>query len=54
MSAHDIDPGVRAAIADFRLPERLGFGDINAPVMFQADWRRAPDPFGWTQDLAAD
>lgn len=39
MSAYDIDPGVRAAIADFKLPERLGFGDINAPVMFEADWR---------------
>jgi branched-chain amino acid aminotransferase len=39
MSAYDIDPGVRAAVADFKLPERLGFGDINAPVMFEADWR---------------
>ncbi|HEY2037311.1 MAG TPA: branched-chain amino acid aminotransferase [Steroidobacteraceae bacterium] len=39
MSAYDIDPGVRAAIADFKLPERLGFGDISAPVMFEADWR---------------
>lgn len=39
MSAYDIDPGVRTAIADFKLPERLGFGDISAPVMFEADWR---------------
>ena len=39
MSAYDIDPGVRPAVADFKLPERLGFGDINAPVMFEADRR---------------
>jgi branched-chain amino acid aminotransferase len=39
MSAYDIDASVRAAIADFKLPERLGFGDVNAPVMFEADWR---------------
>jgi branched-chain amino acid aminotransferase len=39
MSAHDIDPGVQAAIANFKLPERLGFGDVNAPVMFEAEWR---------------
>jgi branched-chain amino acid aminotransferase len=38
MSAYDIDPGVGAAIANFKLPERLGFGDINASVMFEADW----------------
>ena len=41
MSAYDIDPGVAAAIAAFRLPERLGFGKINAPVMFSAEWRDA-------------
>ncbi len=39
MDPYDIDPGVRAAIAKFRLPERLGFGEINAPVMFDAEWR---------------
>jgi len=39
MSAYDIDPGVAAAVAAFELPERLGFGRINAPVMFAAEWR---------------
>lgn len=39
MSAYDIDPRVPAAIASFRLPERLGFGQVNAPVMFDALWR---------------
>ena len=27
------------AVARFKLPERLGFGQINAPVMFDAEWR---------------
>jgi branched-chain amino acid aminotransferase len=39
MDAYDIDPGVPAAIAKFRAPERLGFGEVNAPVMFDAEWR---------------
>jgi branched-chain amino acid aminotransferase len=39
MSAYDIDPGVSAAIASFKLPERLGFGQVVAPVMFDAHWR---------------
>ncbi|MDE2448622.1 MAG: branched-chain amino acid aminotransferase [Gammaproteobacteria bacterium] len=39
MSTYDIDPGVAAAVAGFELPERLGFGQINAPVMFDAEWR---------------
>src|SRR5581483_1923760 len=39
MSAYDIDPGVAAAVAAFELPERLGFGRTNAPVMFAAEWR---------------
>lgn len=39
MDAYDIDPGVAPAIANFRPPERLGFGDVNAPVMFDAEWR---------------
>ena len=51
MEAYDIDPGVAAAVAGFRLPERLGFGQISAPVMFDADWRdgawqRASDLLG--------
>lgn len=39
MEAYDIDPGVAAAVASFKLPERLGFGQFAAPVMFEADWR---------------
>lgn len=39
MDAYDVDPGVAAAVASFRLPERLGFGQISAPVMFDAEWR---------------
>ena len=39
MEAYDIDPGVAAAVASFRLPERLGFGVFAAPVMFDAEWR---------------
>jgi branched-chain amino acid aminotransferase len=34
----DIAPGVAAALQNFRLPERLGFGAVAAPVMFSADW----------------
>ncbi len=39
MGSFDTDPGVASAVANFRLPERLAFGLINAPVMFEADWR---------------
>src|SRR5215469_4007393 len=39
MDAYDVDPGVAAAVADFAAPERLGFGQISAPVMFDAEWR---------------
>jgi branched-chain amino acid aminotransferase len=39
MDAYDIDAGVAAAIANFKPPERLGFGQIPAPVMFDAEWR---------------
>jgi branched-chain amino acid aminotransferase len=39
MEAYDTDPGVAAAVANFRLPQRLGFGQIAAPVMFDAEWR---------------
>jgi branched-chain amino acid aminotransferase len=38
MSAYDIGPGVEAAVARFVLPEKLGFGAVNAPVMFSAEW----------------
>jgi branched-chain amino acid aminotransferase len=30
---------VAAAAKNFRLPEKLGFGPVNAPVMFSAEWR---------------
>src|ERR1700749_3760134 len=30
---------VAAAIKQFALPEKLGFGAVNAPVMFSAEWR---------------
>src|SRR5438270_469587 len=39
MAAHDIAPGVPAALERFVLPEKLGFGAVNAPVMFSAEWR---------------
>lgn len=39
MSDYDIDPGVPEAIERFELPETLGFGPVEAPVMFEAEWR---------------
>jgi branched-chain amino acid aminotransferase len=39
MSAYDIAPGVCAALERFVLPEKLGFGAVNAPVMFSAEWQ---------------
>jgi branched-chain amino acid aminotransferase len=39
MNDYDIDPGVPEAIERFKLPESLGFGLVNAPVMFEAEWR---------------
>ena len=42
MSDYDIDPGVPAAIARFKLPESLGFGLVDAPVMFEAAVARRP------------
>jgi branched-chain amino acid aminotransferase len=39
MNDYDIDPGVPEAIERFTLPETLGFGLVNAPVMFEAHWR---------------
>lgn len=35
----DVAPGVAEALKSFRLPEKLGFGAVNAPVMFSAEWR---------------
>jgi len=38
MPAFDIAPGVAAALERFVLPEKLGFGLVNAPVMFSAEY----------------
>ena len=38
MASYRIAPGVAAALEHFTLPERLGFGAVAAPVMFQADF----------------
>jgi branched-chain amino acid aminotransferase len=35
----DVAPGVNEALKNFVLPETLGFGAVNAPVMFSAEWR---------------
>ncbi|HUO78646.1 MAG TPA: branched-chain amino acid aminotransferase [Steroidobacteraceae bacterium] len=35
---YEIAPGVAAALQAFRVPERLGFGLVTAPVMYAADW----------------
>jgi branched-chain amino acid aminotransferase len=34
----DIAPGVLDALKNFKLPEKLGFGAVPAPVMFTVDW----------------
>src|SRR2546429_6046106 len=39
MSAYDIAPGAAAASEAFVLPEKPGFGAVNAPVMSSAEWR---------------
>ena len=36
---YDIAPNVDAALRDFRLPRTLGFGLVNAPVMFSVDFK---------------
>jgi len=36
---YDIAPDVGAAVRDFRLPRTLGFGLVNAPVMFSVDFK---------------
>jgi branched-chain amino acid aminotransferase len=35
----DVAPGVNEALKNFVLPQTLGFGAVNAPVMFSAEWR---------------
>jgi branched-chain amino acid aminotransferase len=38
MPSYDVAPGLEAALRKFMLPERLGFGDVHAPVMFAANF----------------
>ncbi len=38
MANYSVAPGVGAALKDFKLPEKLGFGLVAAPVMFSAEW----------------
>ncbi len=38
MKAYDIAPGVAAALEAFTVPQTLGFGLVNAPVMYSAEW----------------
>ena len=38
MADYAIAPGVAAALAAYRLPEKLGFGQVLAPVMYGCDW----------------
>src|ERR1700704_4567986 len=37
-AGYEIAPGVSAALKNFVLPEKLGFGPVAAPVMFSAEW----------------
>jgi branched-chain amino acid aminotransferase len=52
MAGYDVAPGVAAALHNFSLPEKLGFGAVPAPVMFAAEWsagawgRGTLKPFG--------
>jgi branched-chain amino acid aminotransferase len=36
--SYDVAPGVSAALKNFVLPDKLGFGPVAAPVMFSAEW----------------
>ena len=38
MAGYHVAPGVGAALKQFVLPEKLGFGLVAAPVMFSAEW----------------
>ena len=35
---YDVAPGVAAVLRNFKLPDKLGFGLVAAPVMFSAEW----------------
>jgi branched-chain amino acid aminotransferase len=37
-TSYDVAPGVAAALRNFTLPEKLGFGLVAAPVMLSAEW----------------
>ncbi len=39
LARYRVAHGVAAALASFRLPEQLGFGNVTAPVMFTADFQ---------------
>jgi branched-chain amino acid aminotransferase len=45
MPRYDVAPGVSAVLRDFKLPEKLGFGLVAAPVMFSAEWSEG----GWSR-----
>lgn len=38
MSPYELSPGVHTALSAFELPQKLGFGNVPAPVMYEADW----------------
>jgi branched-chain amino acid aminotransferase len=38
VASYDIAPGAGAALKNFVLPDKLGFGLVAAPVMFSAEW----------------
>ena len=38
MHNYDIAPGVAVALASFKVPEKLGFGAVTAPVMYSAEY----------------
>ena len=37
-ASYEVAPGVSAALRNFKLPEKLGFGNVAAPVMYTVDW----------------
>ncbi|HVC01420.1 MAG TPA: branched-chain amino acid aminotransferase [Steroidobacteraceae bacterium] len=39
MGGFTVSPRARAALEEFKAPERLGFGAVWAPVMYSAEWR---------------
>jgi branched-chain amino acid aminotransferase len=45
MPRYDVAPGVSAVLRDFKLPDKLGFGLVAAPVMFSAEWSEG----GWSR-----